>query len=83
MLEKRAESHLSAAPWNDGGASFSTRERLVVYTKNVQKGVVFKKKAHFPHFPGDVLRTLCWAAYDCGDKPLQPLLNLLRATFMR
>jgi hypothetical protein len=27
--------------------------------------------------------TLCGAVRDCGDKPLQPLLNLLRATFMR
>jgi hypothetical protein len=27
--------------------------------------------------------TLCWAICDCGDKPLQPLLNLLSATLMR
>src|SRR5215212_8333982 len=26
---------------------------------------------------------LCWAVHDCGDNPLQPLLNLLRATCMR
>jgi hypothetical protein len=27
--------------------------------------------------------TLCWAVRECGDKPLQPLLNLHRATFRR
>jgi len=62
-LEKRAASHLSAAPWHDGERSFSTKERLVVYTRKMQKGVVFQKMAHFPRFPGEVLRTLCWAVF--------------------
>ena len=65
--KKRAESHLSAAPWHDGERSFSTKERLVVYTSKMQKGVVFQKMAHFPGFPGDVLRTPCWAALWLGD----------------
>ena len=62
-LKKRAESHLSAAPWHDGERSFSTKEGLVVYTRKMQKGVVFQKMAHFPRFPGEVLRTLCWAVF--------------------
>jgi hypothetical protein len=30
-LENAAESHTSDAPWNDGGRSFSTKERLASY----------------------------------------------------
>jgi hypothetical protein len=42
----------SAAPWNDGGRSFSTKERLFVYTKNVQQGVVVQEKGAFSAFSG-------------------------------
>src|SRR4030095_15294684 len=52
----------SSAPWHDGGRSFSTKERFAVYTRIGGKWRFFKKKAHFWQFPGDVLRTLCWAA---------------------
>jgi hypothetical protein len=39
------------ARWNDGRRSFSTRERLVAYTKKTQKEALFRS-------PGNVLRTL-------------------------
>ena len=34
MLENAAESPASSAPWNDGGRSFSTKERLAARTKD-------------------------------------------------
>ena len=55
----------SGAPWNDGGRSFSTKERLVVYLKHVQKGVVFQEKGACSSFSGDVLRMLCWMLSFC------------------
>ena len=64
QLEKRAESQPSGAPWNDGGSSFSTKERLVVRPKNMQKVTIFSKKTHFLQFLGAVLRKLCWADRD-------------------
>jgi len=45
-LEKRADSHLSGAPWNDGGRSFSTKERPADYPKKLQKVSIFMKKTH-------------------------------------
>jgi hypothetical protein len=47
MLENAAESHLSSAPRNDGGRSFSTRERLATEAEKMQKTSIFQKKAHF------------------------------------
>ena len=50
--EKRAEAPLSAAAWKDGGRSFSRRERLMAYTRNVQKGVVFQERGACLTFSG-------------------------------
>jgi hypothetical protein len=43
-LKKRAESQPSGAPENDGGRSFSTRERLFDCTRDVQKRAIFREK---------------------------------------
>jgi hypothetical protein len=45
--ENAAHTHLSSAPWNDGGLSFFTKERLALYTKNTQKVAVFQEKGAF------------------------------------
>jgi len=41
---KRADSHQSGAPSNDGRRSFSTKERLAVWTKNGQKLTILQEK---------------------------------------
>jgi hypothetical protein len=47
MLENAAESHTSGTPRNDGGRSFSTKERLAVWTEDRQKVTIFRKKDAF------------------------------------
>jgi len=43
MPKKRGDSHLSAAPWNDGGRSFSTKETMQQkYTPNEQVNKPYK-----------------------------------------
>jgi hypothetical protein len=48
--------------WNDGGRSFSTKERLAGSTKDVRKVPISEKKMHFKQFLSAVLRTHCYAA---------------------
>jgi hypothetical protein len=50
-------THLSTAPWNDGGRSFSTRARLAGYAKNTQELAGFRESEHFGQFMSAVLRT--------------------------
>ena len=57
MPENAAESHMSGAPWNDGGRSFSTKERPTVTQGEIKKLRFLKKMTHFSQFQGDVLRT--------------------------
>jgi len=45
MLENAAESHLSSAPSNDGGRSFSTGERPVFHRAG--KVMIFEEKGSF------------------------------------
>jgi hypothetical protein len=43
MLENGDESHMSSAPWNDGGRSFSTKETVQQkYTPNKQVNKPYK-----------------------------------------
>jgi len=42
----------SSAPRNDGGQSFSTRERLATEAEKMQKTVIFQKKGSFFTFSG-------------------------------
>jgi hypothetical protein len=57
--ENAADSHTSGAPWNGGGRSFSTKERLAVWTKDVEQCRFSEKKKYFVRFLSAVLRTLC------------------------
>jgi len=45
--KKRAQSQPSGAPWNDGKRSFSTKERLPVWTKKEGKEPIFREKDIF------------------------------------
>jgi hypothetical protein len=45
--KKRGDSHLSAAPSNDSVPSFSTKERLAVWTKDGPKVRIFREKDAF------------------------------------
>ena len=47
MLQYAAESPASSAPWNDGGQSFSTRERLAVSAEDTPKVMGFQEKGAF------------------------------------
>ena len=58
--KKRTESRPSGAPRNDGGRSFSTKERLVVNQKSQRKVAVFQEKSAFFTFSGWRSETLCW-----------------------
>ena len=57
-------THLSTAPWNDGGRSFCTKECRGVYTKNVQKGVVFQEKGAFSPFSRSRSENALLGSYD-------------------
>ena len=47
MLVNRAESPASSASRNDGGRSFSTKERLVIYQKRQRNAAIFEEKSAF------------------------------------
>ena len=76
------QSHLSGAPWNDGGRSFSTKERPADLTENGQKVSIFIKRRIFDGFPGAVLRTLCWLAHAIQKPLLFKALVSRRPIFM-
>jgi len=44
------ESHLSSAPWNDGGLSFFTKEHLAVQTEGGESGGFSRKRRIFRNF---------------------------------
>jgi hypothetical protein len=47
LQKKRAESQPFGAPRNDGGRSFSTKERLPVYTEEAKKTAFFEENDAF------------------------------------
>ena len=47
MLVNRADSHTSGAPWNDGGPSFSTKERLAASTEVTLKAPISSENNAF------------------------------------